>query len=283
VSAGSVLVTGAGGMLGQDVMRAAAARGVEATGLTRSDLDISNQVAVAQAVADFSPDVIINCAAWTDVDGAEEHESDAMVVNGDGPGVLAASGPRLVHVSTDYVFDGTKEGAYIEADPTGPRSAYGRTKLAGELNVIAVGPEHAIVRTAWLFGVEGNNFVETMIKLALDRGSVSVVDDQRGCPTNTAHLAEALIDLALLPEAGGIHHCAGEGETTWFGFAKEIFERTGTPCDLTPTTSDQFVRPAPRPANSVLAATRSDTPRLPAWTKGLDDYIEARTTVGGQR
>lgn len=275
-------MTGAGGMLGRDVLRAAAARGLEVTGLTRGDLDISQVEAVASAVSDIEPDTIINCAAWTDVDGAEEHEADALVVNGDGPKVLASSGPRLIQVSTDYVFDGNKLGAYVESDPTAPRSAYGRTKLAGELNVLAAGDRHSIVRTAWLFGVDGANFVETMLKLAVDRGAVSVVDDQRGCPTNTAHLAEALLDISLDSGAGGIHHCAGAGETTWFGFAKEIFDRTGTPCDLTPTTSDQFVRPAPRPANSVLEATRSDTPILPAWTQGLDDYIEARKTVEEQ-
>ncbi len=277
-----ILVTGSGGMLGLDVLRAAEARGVEAHGLTRAQLDIADPVQVAEAIASHQPDVIINCAAWTDVDGAEEHESEALVVNGEGPKVLAEAGPRVVQVSTDYVFDGEKEGAWIESDPVGPKSAYGRTKLVGDQSVLAANPANAVVRTAWLFGVGGNNFVETMIKLANERGAVSVVDDQRGCPTNTAHLAEALLDIALDESAGGIHHCAGAGETSWFGFAKEIFERTGTPCDLTPTTSDAFVRPAPRPANSVLEVTRDDTPRLPEWQQGLDDYISLRMTTGGQ-
>ena len=218
-----ILVTGSGGMLGLDVLRAAEARGIEAHGLTRAQLDIADPVQVAEAIASHQPDVIINCAAWTDVDGAEEHESEALVVNGEGPKVLAEAGPRVVQVSTDYVFDGEKEGAWIESDPVGPKSAYGRTKLVGDQSVLAANPANAVVRTAWLFGVGGNNFVETMIKLANERGAVSVVDDQRGCPTNTAHLAEALLDIALDESAGGIHHCAGAGETSWFGFAKEIF------------------------------------------------------------
>ena len=277
-----ILVTGSGGMLGLDVLRAAEARGIEAHGLTRAQLDIADPVQVTEAIASYQPDVIINCAAWTDVDGAEEHESEALIVNGEGPKILAEAGPRVVQGSTDYVFDGSKEGAWVESDPVGPKSAYGRTKLVGDQSVLAANPANAVVRTAWLFGVGGNNFVETMIKLANDRGAVSVVDDQRGCPTNTAHLAEALLDIALDDNAGGIHHCAGAGETSWYGFAREIFERTNTPCDLSPTTSDAFVRPAPRPANSVLAVTRDDTPRLPEWQQGLDDYISLRMTTGGQ-
>jgi dTDP-4-dehydrorhamnose reductase len=268
-------------MLGHDVLRAAERAGVEAHGLSRAELDITDPTAVASAVAELLPDSIINCSAWTNVDGAEDHESEALAINADGARVLAEAGPRLVHVSTDYVFDGTKDSAYVESDPTGPVSAYGRTKLAGEQAVASASPNHAIVRTAWLFGVDGNNFVETMIKLALDRGAVSVVDDQRGCPTFTGHLADALVELAGNPQAGGVHHCAGAGDTTWFGFAKEIFERTGTPCDLTATTSDQFVRPAPRPANSVLSSTRNDTPQLPTWQQGLDDYIAARSAAAG--
>lgn len=274
-------MTGAGGMLGRDVMRAATRAGVEAHGLSRSELDITDRSAVDSAIGELQPDSIVNCAAWTDVDGAEEHEAEALEINGHGAAVLAEAGPRLIHVSTDYVFPGDKNTAWTEDDPVAPQSAYGRTKLAGEQAVSSADPGHAIVRTAWLFGTDGNNFVETMLKLAADRGAVSVVDDQRGCPTFTAHLADALIEIAAGRAAGGVHHCAGAGETTWFGFAKEIFERTGTPCDLTPTTSEAFVRPAKRPANSVLAVTRPDTPRLPDWRDGLDDYIAARAVAAG--
>lgn len=275
-----LLVTGAGGMLGADVIRAAETAGVEATGLSRGDLDITDPSAVASAIAELAPDVIVNCAAWTDVDGAEEHEDEAHAINCEGARILAEAGPRLIHVSTDYVFDGSKETPWVESDEVGPQSAYGRTKLAGEVAVANADPRHAIARTAWLFGVGGGNFVETMLRLAGERESVSVVDDQRGCPTFTGHLATALVELASNPDAGGIHHCAGAGDTTWFGFTKEIFERTGTGCELLPTTSAEFVRPAKRPANSVLAVTRTDTPRLPDWRTGLDDYLAARTAAG---
>lgn len=270
-------------MLGQDVMRASERAGLEAHGLSHGELDITDAGAVAAAIAAIAPDAIINCAAWTDVDGAESDEAAAFAINATGAKVLADSGTRMIHVSTDYVFAGEKDGAYVESDPVGPQSAYGRTKLAGDQAVLAASPANAVVRTAWLFGVDGNNFVETMLRLAADRGAVSVVDDQHGCPTFTGHLADALVALATMPDAGGIHHCAGGGETTWHGFAAEIFDRTGTPCELSATTSDQFVRPAKRPANSVLQSTRSETPKLPAWQTGLDEYISARASTTGGR
>ncbi len=276
-----LLVTGAAGMLGHDVLRSAEREGIEAHGLSRGELDITDAGAVAAAIAAHAPEAIINCAAWTDVDGAESNEEAAFAINAIGPKVLAESGVRLINVSTDYVFAGDKPSPYVESDPVNPRSAYGRTKLAGDQAVLAANPAHAVVRTAWLFGVDGNNFVETMLRLATDRGAVSVVDDQHGCPTWTGHLADALVSIAQNPESGGIHHCAGAGSTTWHGFAAEIFAKTGTTCDLSATTSDQFVRPAKRPANSVLESTRSDTPRLPDWHDGLDAYIAARAATPG--
>jgi len=276
-----LLVTGAGGMLGSDVIRAAERVGAEAHGLSRGELDITDPAAVASAVAELAPDAIVNCAAWTDVDGAERDEDEAMAINGDGARILAEAGPRIVQVSTDYVFAGDKDGPYVEDDPVGPRSAYGRTKLAGEVAVTGTDPRNAVVRTAWLFGVSGNNFVETMLRLAAERGEVSVVDDQRGCPTFTGHLGDALVAIALDERTGGLHHCAGSGETTWFGFTREIFDRTGTDCLLEPTNSEAFVRPAERPANSVLAVTRADTPKLPDWRSGLDDYLAARAAAAG--
>ncbi|MCX6390648.1 MAG: dTDP-4-dehydrorhamnose reductase [Solirubrobacterales bacterium] len=271
-----LLVVGAGGMLGCDVLRAAESAGVDAVGLTHAELDVSSEAAVSAAIAKVQPDVVINCAAWTDVDGAESSEEAAFAINATAAGILANSGPRLVHVSTDYVFDGNKQGAYVESDPVAPQSAYGRTKLAGEQLVAAASADHAIARTAWLFGVDGANFVETMLRLAEQRGEVSVVDDQVGCPTWTAHLADALVELATNPASGGIHHVAGAGSTSWFGFAAAIFEATGTAVALSPTTSAEFIRPAPRPANSVLEATRPDTPRLPDWREGLNGYLAAR-------
>ena len=281
MSAQTLLVTGAAGMLGRDVLLAAERSGQQAIGLDREALDICDKGAVQAAVAEHAPDVIINCAAWTDVDGAESAEEEALAINGQGAGNLANAGPRVVHVSTDYVFDGTKQEPYEEGDAVAPVSAYGRTKLVGEELVKAASPRHAIARTAWLFGTGGPNFVETMLRLANDKGAVSVVDDQVGCPTWTGHLAQALVELATNEDSGGVHHVAGSGSTSWYGFADAIFEETGTDCDLTKTTSEEFVRPAPRPANSVLVATRPDTPRLPDWRAGLKSYLAARPAAAG--
>ncbi len=262
-------------MLGRDVVAAATAAGHEPVALPHADLDVTDPGAVRAAVAASRPDVIVNCAAYTKVDGAESEEERAAAINGSGAGNVARAGVRTVHVSTDYVFDGTKETPYVEDDPVAPRSAYGRTKLAGEREVAAAGPEHAIVRTAWLFGAGGPNFVETMLRLASERGEVAVVTDQTGCPTFTGHLAEALLDLAER-EAPGIHHVAGAGSCSWNAFAREIFRQAGVDCPVADATSEQMARPAPRPANSVLHATRSDTPYLPAWEDGLAAYLAAR-------
>src|SRR5215212_5407531 len=190
-----LLVTGAAGMLGRDVVAAAEGAGHEVTALARRDLDIADPAAVRPAVDAARPDAVVNCAAWTDVDGAEEHEYEATLVNGTGAGHLAAAAPYVVHVSSDYVFDGTASEPYAEGDPTGPRTAYGRSKLAGEHAVAAAG-DHAIVRSAWLFGVHGKNFVATMLRLAEDRDEVDVAADQFGCPTFTGHLGPALVEIA---------------------------------------------------------------------------------------
>lgn len=270
-----ILVTGAGGMLGSDVVAAARAAGHEPIGLARAELDVADPGALRAAVAASSPDVIVNCAAYTNVDGAESEQTRAFAINGEGAGNVARTGVRTVHVSTDYVFDGTKESPYVESDPVGPRSAYGRSKLEGERQVAAAGEHHAIVRTAWLFGTGGPNFVETMLRLAAERGEVAVVTDQVGCPTFTGHLAEALVDLAGR-EAPGIHHVAGAGSCSWNVFAREIFRLAGVECAVADATSEQMARPAPRPSNSVLHSTRSDTPYLPSWEDGLAAYLAAR-------
>ncbi len=270
-----ILVTGAGGMLGQDVVAAARAAGHEPVGLARAELDVTDPGAVRAAVAATAPDVVVNCAAYTNVDGAEAEEELALKINGSGAGNVARAGVRTVHVSTDYVFDGTKDGPYVEDDPVGPRSAYGRTKLAGEREVAAAGAAHTIARTAWLFGTGGKNFVETMLRLAADHGEVAVVSDQVGCPTFTGHLARALVELAGR-EAPGIHHVAGAGSCSWNAFAKEIFLQAGVDCLVADATSEEMARPAPRPANSVLHATRPGTPYLPAWEDGLAEYLAAR-------
>ena len=269
-----VLVTGSGGMLGRDVMAVA---GPEAVGLTHAELDITDAAATAEAVAAAEPDAVLNCAAYTNVDGAEQEPELALAVNGDGARNLAAAasaaGASILYVSSDYVFDGTKREPYVESDETGPISSYGRSKLAGEEATAAANPRHFIVRSSWLFGVHGRNFVDTM--LTVDRDELKVVDDQVGCPTYTGHLAAGLLALARRDDHG-IHHIAGGGQCSWYEFAREIFARSGVDKRVTPCTTDEFPRPAPRPAWSVLGTERSDPVRLPSWQEGLDEYLEVR-------
>jgi len=267
-----LLVTGAGGMLGRSVVAAAERAGHEVVALSRSDLDITDPAAVAAAVRD---EVVINCAAFTDVDGAEGAEDLATLVNGDAPGYVASAARAVLQPSTDYVFDGSKRTPYLESDPTGPRSAYGRSKLAGEHAVTAANPRHFIVRTSWLFGAGGRNFVDTMLGLAGERDELKVVDDQVGCPTYAGHLATALVELAE-SDAYGIHHVAGAGACSWFDFAAEIFRRAEADVRLVPCTTDEFPRPAQRPAYSVLASERPDAVRLPDWREGLAAYLAER-------
>jgi dTDP-4-dehydrorhamnose reductase len=274
-----LLVTGAGGMLGRATVAEARRLGHDVKALTHAELDIADAAAVGTAVLTTEPRAVINCAGWTDVDGAESDPEGALAVNGSGAGNLASAardvGAFIVHVSTDYVFDGRGQRPYVESDPTDPQSEYGRSKLAGELAVRASGAEYAIARTAWLFGVGGRNFVETMLSLAAARDEVSVVTDQLGCPTFAGHLAPALIELAERREAG-IHHLAGAGACTWNEFAVEIFAQTGVYCRVLPTTSDAVARPAPRPSYSVLDSERPDPIVLPPWQEGLRAYLEAR-------
>jgi len=268
-----LLVTGAAGMLGRDVVAAAEGAGHEVTGLARGDLDITDPAAVRAAVEAARPDAVVNCAAWTDVDGAEEHEADATRVNGEGAGNVAAAAPYVVHVSSDYVFDGTSTEPYREDDPTGPAGAYGRSKLAGELAVAAAG-DHAVVRSAWLFGVHGKNFVATMLRLAEDRDEVNVVADQIGCPTFTGHLAPALVEIAER-RLTGVLHVAGGGSCSWHELAQATFDEAGADCRAVPVTTAEFPRPAPRPAWSVLRSTRPDAPALPPWREGLSAYLRS--------
>jgi dTDP-4-dehydrorhamnose reductase len=204
-------------------------------------------------------------------------------VNASGAGNVAEAaqrvGARIVHVSTDYVFDGSKREPWVESDPVGPLGVYGDTKLAGEQLVAAANPAHAIVRTSWLFGTGGRNFVDTMLALGAQRDEVSVVTDQVGCPTWTGHLAGALVELAERPEETGILHIAGAGQCSWNEFALEIFERAGIDCRVLPATSELFVRPARRPAYSVLGSERRDPVTLPAWQRGLAEYLATRVAV----
>ena len=278
-----LLVTGAKGMLGQAVVAAAEKSSDQTLALGRSELDITDAAAVSEAIEQFEPDAVINCAAWTDVDGAEAEEAAATEINGNGAANLAAAcarnGVRLVHVSTDYVFDGSATEPYLESSPVNPQSAYGRSKLAGEAAIEAAGGGYAIVRTAWLFGVGGPNFVDTMLKLGSEREQIEVVTDQIGCPTWTGHLAPALIACAAADETG-IFHAVGGGRCSWFELATETISLAGLRAKVEPTTTESFPRPAPRPAFSVLGSERGDEAIvLPDWHEGLRGYLAAAGVI----
>ena len=270
-------------MLGRDVLLAAGNAGHDVVGYGRAELDVTRPETLARRFDLERPDVVINCAAWTDVDGAETAEAAATAVNGEGAGnvarAAAESGARIVHVSTDYVFDGTKREPWLESDVVNPIGAYGRSKLAGEEQVAAATDEHAIVRTAWLFGAGGRNFVDTMLALGQERDEVSVVTDQVGSPTWSVHLAEALVELAERRGDVGILHAAGAGACSWYELAVEVFDRAGVRCRVLPTTAARFPRVAPRPAYSVLGSERDDAPVLPPWQTGLAAYLTERAVV----
>jgi len=280
-----LLVTGANGMLGHRLVAVARADGHEVAGTDLPDLDLTDAAAVRARVEAERPDVVVHCAAYTDVDGAEADEATATRVNGDAAGHVAvasaAAGAFLVHLSTDYVFAGDAGAPYAEDAPPDPRTAYGRSKLAGERAVAAAGGAHAICRTAWLYGSGGRNFVDTMLRLAGERDEVAVVDDQVGSPTWTGDLVPALLEVAAR-RATGIHHLTGEGACSWYDLAAATFARAGVSCRATRTTSDRFVRPAPRPAYSVLGRTRPDAVVLPRWEAGLDGHL-AEVLVGATR
>jgi dTDP-4-dehydrorhamnose reductase len=263
------LVTGAGGMLGSDLIAALTSRGEPVTGIDRAGLDVTDAAAVNDAIKGGQPDVVVNCAAWTAVDAAEAAEEKALAVNGGGAANLAEScasiGARLVQVSTDYVFAGDAGRPYAEDDVPAPRTAYGRTKLAGERAVLDRLPESGyVVRTAWLYGAHGPSFVATMIKLEDQRPTVDVVDDQHGQPTWTADVARQIIALASSAAAPGIYHATSSGQTTWFGLAREVFGLLGAdPARIRPVPSGAMARPAPRPAYSVLGHGAWAVPGIP--------------------
>jgi dTDP-4-dehydrorhamnose reductase len=278
-------------MLGHDVMRAGERAGHELVGVDLPELDITDAEAVGPLVAGLqqgsgSLHGIVNCAAWTDVDGAESRRAQARAVNVEGASVLAgvasAAEIPLLHLSTDYVFDGIapldpdgEPRPYLESDPTGPRSVYGETKLEGEHAVLRASSGNTVVRTAWLYGLDGSNFVDTMLRLGAERDAVQVVTDQVGSPTWSGHLAPALIGL-LERSVKGLVHMTGGGHVSWNGFAQEIFRQAEVDCRVEPTTSEQFVRPAPRPAWSALESERDDVLPLPPWQDGLAGYLAAR-------
>jgi len=277
-----ILVTGAGGMLGRDVVRAAEFVNHEVIALEHADLDVTDVPAVWRAIRRLAPDAVVNCAAWTDVDGAESDPRGVERLNALAAGEVAAAAAEveasIVQMSTDYVFDGEKGAPYIESDLPRPLSVYGRTKLAGEHEVARANPRHYVIRTSWLFGAHGRNFVETMLRLGRDLGEVVVVRDQVGCPTYTGHLADALVRL-LDGDDYGLHHIAAGGECSWFEFAVEIFDQDGVECRTLSCTTDEFPRPARRPAYSVLGTERDYAVYLPDWQDGLRSYLAERAVA----
>jgi dTDP-4-dehydrorhamnose reductase len=274
-----LLVTGAAGMLGRDVLLAAGNAGHDVVDYGRAELDVASAEACARRLELERPDVVINCAAWTDVDGAETAEEQAFAINGKGAGNIAAAADeieaRILHVSTDYVFDGAKAAPYVESDQPAPLSAYGRTKLAGEEAVAAANKRHFIVRSAGLYGLGGRNFVDTMLRLAERQNEVTVVRDQVGSPTYTWHLAYGIVRLIEGIEYG-IHHMAAAGQCSWYEFAREIFEQAKVECKVLSITSEEFGAAAPRPAFSALVSQREHAIRLPSWQDGLAGYLAQR-------
>jgi dTDP-4-dehydrorhamnose reductase len=272
-----VLVTGAAGMLGRDLV--AHLEGRHEVTAVDLDVDVTDPRAVGACVAGCRPQAVFHLAAWTDVDGAEAQEGQALAVNGEGAGIVAAAaaeaGAAMVLPSTDYVFDGRKGAPYDEDDAPAPLGAYGRSKLAGERAALARHPAGTrVARTAWLYGAGGPNFVDTMRALGAERAAVDVVDDQTGSPTWTRDLAPAL--EALLERPAGVYHVAGAGAVTWAGLARAVFEATGCPCRVRPVSTEALGRPAPRPRCSALVSARPGAPRLRDWREALADYLEGR-------
>ena len=296
-----ILVAGRSGQVARSLAAAASEHpnGAATTILTlgRPQLDLTDPDSVAAAVRDATPDIIINAAAYTAVDKAESEENAAFALNRDGARHLAAAaatrGLPIVHISTDYVFNGRKTEPYVETDPTGPESAYGRSKQTGEEAVAAANPRHLIVRTAWVHSPYGANFVKTMLRLAETRDRLNVVDDQHGSPTYAPHLAEALLSLARraveLPEMSplwGIYHAAGHGETTWCGLARWAFAEAAQHAlphaAVSPITTAEYPTPAKRPANSRLDCAKLQANfglQLPAWQAGVKECV-ARLASG---
>lgn len=273
-----ILVVGANGMLGHDLM--ATLEG-DVRGLDLPEIDITSLESVRRVVLTLKPRIIINAAAYTDVDGCETHIEQAMAVNGEGVGLLALTareiGAKLVQISTDYVFNGGKGAPYIEADPQEPLSIYGESKLAGELNA-AMAPEYLIVRTQWLYGVHGKNFVETMLRLGTEKQELAVVDDQIGSPTFTKDLAAAIKTL-LGNGCSGVYHAANNGYCSWNEFARAIFEEEGLQVTVNGMTTKELNRPANRPLYSTLDCSKLTADcgyQLRHWREALREYLQLR-------
>ena len=280
-----VLVTGAGGMLAKDLVPCLLERGHEILALPHEELDITDLKTVRAAMNRFLPEIVINCASYTKVDEAEKEECLALMVNGYGVQTLCLlcheRDVPLVHFSTDYVFDGTKASPYTIYDEPNPINAYGRSKVLGEKYILWLLNKFYLIRTSWLFGLHGKSFVNTMLELGQTQKPISVINDQRGCPTWTCHLAQAVADL-LETERYGIYHVTNSEPTTWFDFARDIFRLSGMDVQVLPITSEQLSRPAKRPKNSVLSLFPLPEilrREMPSWTEALREYLELMNIV----
>ncbi|MEN8161044.1 MAG: dTDP-4-dehydrorhamnose reductase [Myxococcota bacterium] len=271
-----ILLTGAGGQLGRAVCDAFTSH--EVVGRDHAALDVADAVAVEAALDATRPDLLLNASAYTAVDRAEDEPEAAFRVNAEGPGVLAVATARrglpLLHVSTDYVFDGEKGAAYVESDPTRPLGVYGVSKLAGEEAVRAANPRHFVVRTAWLYGPVGRNFARTLAAAAEREPRLRVVDDQWGSPTYAPHLARALAAL-VGTQAHGLHHLANAGVASRFEFAKALLDALGSATPIEPIPTSAWPTPARRPRNTALASERETGIGLPDWRVGVQDFAAA--------
>ena len=272
---GTVLVTGANGMLGQDLCPMLEDCGYEVIETDIDNLDITNEIQVRNVISDVKPDFVIHCAAYTNVDKAEEEYDKAELINAKGVEYIAkacnSNKCRLIYISTDYVFDGTKNSPYEPDDKINPINNYGLTKLHGEEAVQKYCNDYLILRTSWLYGHHGKNFVETMISLS-EKQELKVVNDQIGCPTWTIDLSDAIINLIEQDAPSGIYHACGGGNTSWYGFAKEIFSLMKINTNLQPCTTEDFPRPAKRPQYSIM----DNNGLLRDWKLALKEYIELR-------
>ncbi len=278
----SVLITGGNGQLGSDMKRVFEAEGISAFNVDLPELDITDKGSIYKAVALRKPEYLINCAAFTDVDRCESHQDAAFEVNGKGPGYLAEvcseNSIPFVHISTDYVFDGSAGRAYTEADTPNPVSVYGRSKLEGEERVKGAAGKWFVFRVAWLYGVYGNNFVRTIYNAGLKKvqegGELRVVDDQYGTPTHALNVAQQILRVIKKGEYG-LYHCTNEGATTWYGFTKKIMDHLSIPVDVKPCSTEEFPRPAPRPFYSVLENSvlkQNSLSIMKDWEDAFEDF-----------
>jgi len=274
-----ILLTGANGMFGQDAIKFFTAKGFEVIPADIQNFDITDEISVRSYFQDLTADFVIHAAAYTNVDLAETEKEKAFLINGKGAEniakITAEKNIPIIFISTDYVFDGTKEGKYLPEDLTNPQSVYGASKLDGEKAVQEINPKHFIVRTSWLYGINGKNFVDTMINLSKTQPMLKVVDDQTGCPTWTHDLAEGILKLVATECPYGTYHICGSGATTWYGFARKIFELENVDIPVFPVTTDEFPRPAKRPRNSVMENNNI----CRNWEDSLKLYLASKKEV----